>query len=519
MINCYRMKFINKGVGSMNTFTVLRPFINGQFTESATDKYMDVYDPSTGNVIAKTPCCTKGEVERAIQAAKDAYPGWRDTPAGKRVQLFFRLRNLIEENMDELTMSVARENGKVWAAAAGDVLKAKAMPEFACSAPSMLMGESLTDTSKGYDTTLYRVPMGVFAGIAPWNFPAMIPMGWMTPLAVAAGNTYVLKAASMTPMTALKFAELYKEAGFPDGVINIVTCSRNEAELLLTHPDIAGITFVGSTKVGRHVYSTAAAHGKRVQALCEAKNHALVLRDVPITRTAAGIMNAAFGCAGERCMALPVVVVEEAIADKLVSELVRLCRQQKIGPAYDKSSNLGPVVTADHKKFVLDWIEKGIQEGAELVLDGRNCIVPGYEKGFYIGHTIFDHVKPGMTVGDNEIFGPVLCIKRVKDFEEGLNLMNSNPFANGSVIFTQNGYYAREFARRTDGGMVGVNVGIPVPIGVFPFSGHKLSFFGDLHCHGKDAWRFYTESKTVTTRWFDEEEIRKEVVSTWDGSL
>lgn len=218
-------------------------------------------------------------------------------------------------------------------------------------------------------------------------------------------------------------------------------------------------------------------------------------------------------------MALPVVVVEEAIADKLVSELIRLCKQQKIGPAYDKSSNLGPVVTGGHRKFVLDWIEKGIQEGAELVLDGRDCVVPGYENGFYIGHTIFDHVKPGMTVGDNEIFGPVLCIKRVADFEEGLKLMNANPFANGSVIFTQSGYYAREFARRTDGGMVGVNVGIPVPIGVFPFSGHKLSFFGDLHCHGKDAWRFFTESKTVTTRWFDAEEIKKETVSTWDGSL
>lgn len=503
----------------MSTYTVLRPFINGQFIEAETEKYMDIYNPSTGEVIAKTPCCTKNEVEKAIKAAKDAYPDWSNTPVYKRVQLFYKLRDLIEENLEELTMSVAREHGKVWPEAEGDVLKAKEMTEFACSAPSLLMGESLMDTSKGYDTTLYRVPIGVFAGIAPWNFPAMIPMGWMTPLAVAAGNTFVLKAASMTPMTALKFAELYKKAGFPDGVINVVTCSRNEAEMLLTHPDISGITFVGSTKVGRHVYSTAAANGKRVQALCEAKNHALVLRDAPITRTAAGIMNAAFGCAGERCMALPVVVAEEAVADDLVSELVRLCRQQKMGPAYDKSSKLGPVVTADHKKFVLDWIETGIKEGARLVLDGRNCVVPGYENGFYIGHTIFDHVKPGMTVGEKEIFGPVLCVKRVKNFEEGMELMNASPFGNGSVIFTQNGYYAREFVKRTGAGMVGVNVGIPVPIGVFPFSGHKLSFFGDLHCHGKDAWRFYTESKTVTTRWFDEEEIKREAVSTWDGSL
>jgi malonate-semialdehyde dehydrogenase (acetylating)/methylmalonate-semialdehyde dehydrogenase len=393
------------------------------------------------------------------------------------------------------------------------------MTEIACGIPSLLMGESLMNTSSGYDTTLYREAIGVFADIAPWNFPAMIPMGWMTPLAVACGNTFVLKAASMTPMTALKIVELYEKAGFPKGVVNVVTCSRNESELLLSHPDVRGITFVGSTEVGLHIYSTAAKHGKRVQSLCEAKNHALVLKDAPITRTAAGIMNAAFGCAGERCMALPAVVVEEEIADALVAELVRLCKTQKIGPAYDKATNLGPVVTEGHRKFVSDWIDKGVQEGAKLVLDGRNCKVPGYGKGFYVGHTIFDHITPEMSVGNKEIFGPVLCVKRVKNFEEGLKLMNANPFANGSVIFTQNGYYARQFAENTDGGMVGINVGIPVPAGVFPFSGHKMSFFGDLHCHGKDGIRFYTEFKTVTAHWFDEEEMQKESVSTWDGSL
>lgn len=503
----------------MSEIERLKPYINGQFTQSVTEKYMDVFDPSTGQIIAQAPCCTKGEVESAIDAAKAAFPGWRDTPAHKRAQLFFNLRNLIAENLDELTLLVAKENGKAWNEAEGDVLKAKEMSEFACSIPSLMMGESLMDTSSGYDTTLYREPMGVFAGIAPWNFPAMIPMGWMTPLCVACGNTIVLKAASHTPMTSLKFAGLYKKAGFPDGVINIITCSRNEAELLLSHPDVRGVTFVGSTSVGLHVYSAAAAAGKRVQALCEAKNHALVLRDAPITRTAAGIMNSAFGCAGERCMALPVVVVEEAVADQLIAELVRLCGRQKIGPAYDKSTNLGPVVNAAHKQSILDRIEDGIKEGAKLVLDGRNLVIPGYENGFYVGHTIFDNVRPGMPIGEEEIFGPVLCIKRVKNFEEGLALMNANPYANGSVIFTQSGYYAREFARRTDGGMVGVNVGIPVPVGVFPFCGHKQSFFGDLHCHGKDAIRFYTESKCVTSHWFDEEDMKKEQVSTWDGSL
>ena len=498
---------------------IMKPYINGQFIDSKAEKYNTIYDPSTGKAIAQVPCCTQEEVESAIAAAKAAYPAWKNTPVRKRASIMMKLRTLIERDMDELTLMVATENGKCWSEAAGDVGKALEMTELACSAPTMLMGESLMDTSAGYDTTLYREPIGVFAGIAPWNFPAMIPVGWMAPLAIVCGNTFVLKPASTTPMTSMKFAELYKEAGVPDGVFNVVPCSRNEAELLLTHPDVKGVTFVGSTSVGLHVYSTAAAHGKRVQALCEAKNHALVLKDAPIGRTAAGIMNSAFGCAGERCMALPAVVVEEEIADELVAEIVRLCKEQKIGPAYDKTSNLGPVGSKGHQKFVLDWIEKGIEEGAQLVLDGRNVKVEGYEDGYYIGHTIFDHVTEEMTIGTREVFGPVLCIKRVKDFEEGLALMNRNPFANGSVIFTQSGYYAREFAKRTDGGMVGVNVGIPVPIGVFPFCGHKQSFFGDLHCHGKDAFRFYTESKCVTTRWFDEEEKKKSKVDTWDGSL
>ncbi|MEI6101529.1 MAG: CoA-acylating methylmalonate-semialdehyde dehydrogenase [Eubacteriales bacterium] len=498
---------------------ILKPFVNGDFQETKSEKTMDIYNPSTGEVIAKTPCCTREDVQQAIQAAKEAYPAWSAKPAHARAQLFFKLRELIERDMDDLTMCVAKENGKNWEEARGDVLKAKEMVEYACSVPQMMMGESLMDASTGFDTTLYREPMGVFAGIAPWNFPAMIPMGWMSPLAIACGNTFVLKAASSTPMTSLKFAALYKEAGFPKGVLNVITCSRKEAELLLSHPDICGVSFVGSTSVGLHVYSTAAENGKRVQALCEAKNHALVLKDAPITRTAAGIINSSFGCAGERCMALPVIVAEEEIADALVAEIIRLCKAQKIGPAYDKSTNLGPVVTAEHKKYVQNWIDKGIEEGAELVLDGRNTVVPGYENGFYVGHTIFDHVKPGMTIGESEVFGPVLCITRVKNFEEGLKIMNANPFANGSVIFTQNGFYAREFARHTHGGMVGINVGIPVPVGIFPFSGHKRSFFGDLHCHGKDAFRFFTESKTVTSRWFNEEEILQEKVSTWDGMI
>ena len=503
----------------MSDVMKLRAYINGEYVESKTEKYTDAYDPSTGEVVAKVPCCTKEEVEMAIAAAKAAFPGWSATPVIKRAQILYKVRELIIEHMDELTELVARENGKSWADAKGDVLKAKEGTEQAISAPSLMMGESLMDASSGYDTVLYREPLGVFAGIVPFNFPAMIPMGWMTPMCIACGNTIVLKAASFTPRTALRMAELYKEAGLPDGVINIVTCSRNEAELFMSHPDIKGITFVGSTSVGLHIYAQAAANGKRVQALCEAKNHALVLNDAAIDRTAAGIINSAFGCAGERCMALPVVVAQEEIADELVAKIAELAKNLKIGPAYDKETKLGPVVNPAHKKSVIDWINKGIEEGAKLVLDGRDVVVEGYENGCYVGPTILDNVTEEMTVGAREIFGPVLCIKRVKTFEEGLRIMNNNPFANGSVIYTQSGYYAREFARHTDGGMVGVNVGIPVPVGMFPFSGHKNSFFGDLHCLGKDGIRFYTETKVVTQHWFDEEEAKKTETSTWDGTI
>jgi malonate-semialdehyde dehydrogenase (acetylating)/methylmalonate-semialdehyde dehydrogenase len=498
---------------------VLRPFIGGAFVASQAERFSPCYNPSTGEEIASAPLCTAQEVEAAIRAAHAAYPAWSRTPVMKRVQVLYKLRDLIDQHMEELTRLVATEHGKAWDEAMGDVLKAKEGTELAISAPALLMGESLMDTSTGFDSVLYRESMGVFAGIVPFNFPAMIPMGWMAPVCIACGNTMVLKAATMTPQSALRFAALYKEAGLPDGVLNVITCARTEAETLLTHPDVKGITFVGSTEVGLHIYSTAAAAGKRVQALCEAKNHALVLMDAPIERTAAGIINAAFGCAGERCMALPVAVVQEAVADALVAALVKQAKALVLGPAYEKTTTLGPLVSAAHRQSVVKWIEKGVAEGAQLALDGRGATVAGYENGFYLGPTIFDHVKPGMSVGDSEIFGPVLCVKRVQTFEEGLRLMNESPFANGSVIYTQSGYHAREFVRHTHGGMVGVNVGIPVPIGVFPFTGHKNSFFGDLHCLGKDAFRFYTEEKVVTSRWFDTQEAKSTTVSTWDGTI
>jgi malonate-semialdehyde dehydrogenase (acetylating) / methylmalonate-semialdehyde dehydrogenase len=488
--------------------------------ESKTATYMDCFDPSTGEVIALAPQCTKDEVNEAVAAASAAFPAWSATPPSRRVQVLFRMKALLDTHLEELTRLVATEHGKVLDEAMGDAVKVTELVEFACGIPHLMKGPALMNATVGYDTTQYMEPLGVFAGIVPWNFPAMLPMGWVAPLCIATGNTLVLKLASFVPQSAHRIMELWEEAGIPKGVINLVTCSRNEAEILLVHPDVKGISFIGSTSIGKHIYAAAAASGKRVQALTEAKNHALVLRDAALERTASGIVNSACGCAGERCMALPVIVAEEAIADRLVELLVAKMKSLKIGPAWDKASQLGPLVNAEHRQSVVNWIQKGVDEGATLVLDGRGAVVKGFEKGFYLGPTLFDHVKPGMAIGDREVFGPVLCVKRVKNFEEGLALMNASEFANGSVIYTQSGFWAREFAARTHGGMVGINVGIPVPLAIFGFTGHKNSFFGDLHTMGTDAVRFYTELKSVTAHWFSEEEAREAKVSnTWDGMI
>ena len=422
--------------------------------------------------------------------------------------------------MNELTYLCAQENGKKWDEAMGDVLKVIEVVEFACGAPQMMKGESLMNVSTGYDTVQFREPLGVFAGIAPWNFPAMIPQGWMAPICIATGNCMVLKAASFAPQSAMRITELWKEAGLPDGVLNLVTTSRNEAEILLRHPDIKGVTFVGSTSVGKHIYATAAANGKRVQALTEAKNHALVLKDAVIERAAQGIINSFCGCAGERCMALPVVVVENAVADNWSR------RSDAIGEGSQSRSWRTTSTPA-----LVPWSIRGTRNSFSAGSRLRSRRAPSWfstdairkvpaecEKGIFVGPTIFDHVTEEMTCGREEIFGPVLCIKRVDSFEEGLQLMNNSRFANGSVIYTESGYFAREFVRRTDGGMVGINVGIPVPLAVFGFTGHKQSFFGDLHCMGRDGFLFYTETKNVTSTWFTGTVIPAKV-STWDGTM
>ena len=348
----------------------LKYFVNGEFRESKTDKWYDLHNPSTGEVTGQAPCCTNEEVLEAIEAAKAAYPGWRNTPARKRTQILYKVRKLLIEHMDELTMLVCEENGKAWGEAAGDVDKAQEGTELATQAPSLMMGESLMDASTGFDTVKYREPLGVFAGIVPVNFPAMIPFGWMTPVCVACGNTMVLKAASLTPRTAMRIGALYKEAGIPDGVINIVTCSRNEIDTILEHPDVKGITFVGSTPVGLKIYQKAAAAGKRCQALCQAKNHALVMEDCALERTVAGVINSAFGCAGQRCMALSCCVVEESIADKFVAELKNQIKSVNCGPAWDKNTRLGPITYEKHYKEVLADIQKALTRALNSLLTG-----------------------------------------------------------------------------------------------------------------------------------------------------
>ena len=499
--------------------TKMKYCVGGQWLESKTEKWMDVTDSSTGEVIAQVPCCTKDEVESAIAAADKAFPEWSMTSISKRTQMMFKWRNILVDHLEELTVLCAKELGKNLNEARGDILKAIEPTELACATPFVSQGSASLQVTTGFDTASYRVPLGVVAGIVPFNFPAMIPWGWMVPLAIATGNTVVLKAASYTPLTSMRIMELfYEEGGFPAGVVNLVTCSRNESELFLTDPRIKAVTFVGSTDIGKHIYSVAAAHGKRVQAQCEAKNHALVLEDCDLESATNAIINSTYGCAGMRCMALPVIVVQESIADRFVALLKQKAMQLKVGCAYDPETQLGPVVNAKHKESVCKWIQKGIDEGAELILDGRDVVVPGYENGYFVGPTILDKVTPEMSIGDREIFGPVTVIKRVKDFEEGVALMNANPFANGSVIFTQSGYYARQFEMLTDGGMVGINVGIPVPSAYFPFSGNKDSFYGDQHVLGLDGVRFYTRAKTVTKHWYDEKSAKK-AMDTWEGTV
>lgn len=479
-------------------------FIGGQITFSASNETIPVYDPATGAIARELTQSTADEVAHAIEVAHNAFPEWSKTSPLRRARVMFNFKALLEQHRDELAELIVTEHGKVWSDALGELTRGMEVVEFACGIPHLLKGEYSPNVGTGVDSYSLMQPLGVVAGITPFNFPAMVPM-WMFPIALACGNTFVLKPPALDPSASVRMAELLKEAGLPDGVFNVVHCSNEDAEQLYTDPRVQAVSFVGSSGVAEHIYKTASAHGKRVQAFGAAKNHAIVMPDADLDATVNAIMGGAFGSAGERCMALPVVVaVGDDTADKLIASLTPLVKALRVGPGISKGveeNEMGPVVSAAHQKKVLGYIDAGEKEGAKLVVDGRNFQVAGYGEGYYIGGTLFDNVTPEMVIWREEIFGPVLSIMRAPDYASALAIVNSHEFGNGSAIFTSNGHTARDFVQEVEAGMVGVNVPVPVPMAFHSFGGWKRSVFGALNVHGPDGVRFYTRMKTATARW------------------
>ncbi len=484
---------------------VLDLWIAGRRTPSRSGRTGEVFDPSTGEVVRRAPFASAEEVGTAVAAAKAAFPGWRDTPPIRRARILARYRELLEVNRDALARIVSEEHGKTLADAAGSVQRGIEVVEFVTGAPHLLKGERAEDVGRGIDTHSALQPLGVCAGITPFNFPAMVPL-WMFPVAIACGNAFVLKPSEKVPGTSLRLAELAKEAGLPDGVLNVVPGDREAVDALLTHPDVAAVSFVGSTPVARHVYETATRHGKRAQALGGAKNHAVVLPDADLAFAADALVGAAYGSAGERCMAISAVVAVGAAGDPLVAAIAERAARLPVGPGSAPGVEMGPVVTDAHRRRILGFVDAGVAEGAKLVLDGRRLVA---ERGFFVGPSLFDEVTPGMSIYREEIFGPVLVVLRARTLDEALDLVNRNPYGNGTAIFTRSGHAAQRYAREVQVGMVGVNVPIPVPMAFFSFGGWKQSLFGDLHVHGPEGIAFYTRRKVVTARWpASEEESR-----------
>lgn len=479
-------------------------FINGKACYSSSHETLPVVNPASGEVIRQVTQSTQQEMLQAIDSAHQAFPAWSKTPPLRRARILFKFKQLLEAHRDELARLIVSEHGKIFSDAQGELTRGLEVVEFACGIPHLVKGEFSANVGSGVDSYSVMQPLGVVAGITPFNFPAMVPM-WMFPLALACGNTFVLKPPAPVPSASVRLAELLQEPGLPDGVFNVVHCGNDVAGLLTSDPRIQAVSFVGSSGVAEHVYKTASAHGKRVQAFGAAKNHAIVMPDADLDATVHAIMGGAYGSAGERCMALPIVVaVGDDTADKLIAKLTPLVKALRIGPgiiAGDQENEMGPVVSKAHQKKVLGYIDRGVEEGASLLIDGRNYQVNGYPQGFYVGGTLFDHVTTDMTIWREEIFGPVLGIVRENDFESALAVVNSHEFGNGSAIFTTNGHYAREFTQRVDAGMVGVNIPVPVPVAFHSFGGWKRSIFGALNVHGPDGVRFYTRMKTITTRW------------------
>jgi len=457
----------------------------------------DVYNPATGEISKKVPLADAKTIDAAVKAAATALPAWRDTPPLRRARVMQKFLQLMQDNQQELARLVTEEHGKTLPDAAGSVQRGIEVIEFACGIPHLLKGEFSENVGTAVDAYTLRQPVGVCAGITPFNFPVMVPM-WMFPVAIACGNTFVLKPSEKVPSASVRMAELFKEAGLPDGVFNVVHGDKEAVDAILAHPGIAAVSFVGSTPIAKYIYETCARNGKRVQALGGAKNHAVVLPDADLEFAADALTGAAYGSAGERCMAISAVVAVGAAGDPLVKLLEKRARSIKIGPGEAPGMDMGPLVTAEHRNKVAGFIDKGISEGAKLVVDGRQ---PPHKEGFFLGTTLFDRVTPQMEVYKNEIFGPVLVVLRADTLEEAVSLVNSNPYANGTAIFTESGGAARRFENEIQVGMVGINVPIPVPVAFYSFGGWKNSLFGDLHVHGVEGVKFYTRTKVVTKRW------------------
>ncbi|MFH1748875.1 MAG: CoA-acylating methylmalonate-semialdehyde dehydrogenase [Planctomycetota bacterium] len=492
----------------MAKVTTCKCLIGGQWTEARAERFVDVWNPSTGEVIARTPLCGAGDVDRAVQAAQKAFAAWGDTPSPDRARIMFRFRDLLERHADEVARICTREHGKTFAESRASVQRGVEMIEFACGLPSLLMGDALRNLAPGVDCETIRHPLGVVAGVTPFNFPAMVPL-WMYPIALVCGNCFILKPSERVPLSSMRIAELLLEAGLPEGVFSIVHGDRVCVDALLMHPDVKAISFVGSTAVAKHIYETGTAHGKRVQAAGGAKNHLVIMPDAELYPTVRGMLHSAFGCAGERCMAGSLAVPVGDVADELVERFTAATKELRVGRTDlpDSAADMGPVISRRHQERVCEYIASAEREGARIVLDGREVEVAGGSGGFFVGPTIIDHVTPEMTVAREEIFGPVLPFVRVKTLEEATALSHRSPYANGGVIFTNSGPAAREFKHKFNAGMIGVNLGVPAPMAWFPFTGWKQSFFGDLHIQAKEGMLFYTQQRMIMTRWFEPTQI------------
>ncbi len=479
---------------------LIQHYINGKVYKGSSSKKGKVYNPATGAQESEVILGTKSDLDHAVENAKLAFEKWSQVTPLQRARVIFKYKELIEKNYDELTKLIVSEHGKVYDDAKGSLTRGLEIVEFACGIPQMLKGEFTENVGTNIDSWSMRQPLGVCAGITPFNFPAMVPM-WMYPMAIACGNTFILKPSEKDPSCSVRLAQLFSEAGLPDGVLNVVNGDKEVVDSILINKDIKAVSFVGSTPIAKYIYENAAKNEKRVQALGGAKNHCVVMPDCDMDQAVNGLMGAAYGSAGERCMAQSVAVAVGGIGDELVEKLSKKVEALKVGPGLDKNSEMGPLVTKEHLEKVKGYVDLGVKEGAKLVVDGREIKLQGYENGFFIGGCLFDNVTKNMRIYNEEIFGPVLSVVRVKDFNDAIQLINDHEFGNGTSVYTRDGDVGRTFANKIKVGMVGINIPIPVPVAFHSFGGWKRSLFGDLHMHGPEGVKFYTKLKTITSRW------------------